>query len=292
MTYALFLGCTIPARSRHYEMSAVEVAKALGIELIYLEDFSCCGFPIKSYNADIAGAVAARNLAIAEGQGLKIMTLCSACNSMLNEERHSLMNNQSYLEETNKRLAKVSLRVERPPKVVHFAKVLAEEESLELIKQKIQKPLKSLPVAIHYGCHYLKPSNVFENPEDPEEPSSLSRILEAIDANPIDYKGQKDCCGGAVLAFDEETATGLAKTKLINVKESGAKAMVVVCPFCSVMYDDGQKSIEKKYQIELGIPVLFLPQILGLALGLDPKALGLNLNTVKTKQLLEDILGN
>lgn len=292
MAYALFLGCTIPARSRHYEMSAVEVAKTIGMELIYLEDFSCCGFPIKSYNTEIAGAVAARNLALAEGQGLQIMTLCSACNSMLNEERHSLTHRTSYLEETNKRLAKVNLKIESPPKVVHFARALAEEENLELIKRKIHKSLKDFPVAIHYGCHYLKPSNVFDDPEDPEDPSSLHRILQAIGVNPIDYKGQKDCCGGAVLAFDEETATGLAKTKLINVKESGAKAMVVVCPFCSVMYDDGQKSIEKKYQIELGIPVLFLPQIVGLALGLEPKALGLNLNTVKTKQLLEDLLGN
>lgn len=292
MRYALFLGCTIPARSRHYEMSALEVSKALGIELVYIEDFSCCGFPIKSYNGEIAGAVAARNLAIAEKQGLPILTLCSACNSMLNEERHKLLFDADYKKMINKRLEKVKAEVAKPSEVIHFARLLAKEDHLRLLSKKVTSSLKDLPVAIHYGCHYLKPSQVFEDPEDPEEPTSLHNILKAIGARPISYKGEKDCCGGAVLAFNEDTAIGLAKTKLLNVKAAGAKAMVVVCPFCSVMYDDGQRSIEKKFEVELGIPVLFLPQLVGLALGLEPKALGLNLNTVKTKQLLEDLLGN
>ncbi len=292
MRYALFLGCTIPARSRHYEMSALEVAKALSIELIYLENFSCCGFPLKSYSAEIAGSVAGRNLSIAEKERLNIVTLCSACNSMLNEERMRILHEKGYLEAINQRLGKLNQKIERPPEVIHFAKLLARGELLESLKQRVKRYLGGLPIAIHYGCHYLKPSSAFEDPEDPEDPSSLHTILTSIGARPLIYKGQKDCCGGAVLAFDEETASELAKAKLLNVKEAGAKAMVVICPFCSVMYDDGQKSIEKKYELQLGIPVLFLPQLIGLALGLDPKSLGLNLNTVKTKQLLEELLGS
>jgi len=163
---------------------------------------------------------------------------------------------------------------------------------LQKISQGIKVDLKGLPVAIHYGCHYLKPSYVFDDFENPEEPRSIHLIIERIGANVVEYKGEKDCCGGAVLAFDENTAINLAKSKLINVKNAGAKAMVVVCPFCSVSYDDGQKTIEKKFEIEIGIPVLFLPQLVGLSLGIDPKALGMNLNTVKTKNLLEEVLGS
>jgi len=292
MRYAFFLGCTIPARARNYEMSAVEVAKALGIELLYFGDFSCCGFPLKSYNTEVAGTIAARNIAIAEENNLDIVTLCSACYSMLNEEKYHLKSDVEYLDKINQSLSCINKTVRAEIQIKHFARLLLEPQNLDKLIKGIKVDLKKLPVAIHYGCHYLKPSYVFDDFENPEEPLSIHKVIENIGATVLDYKGEKDCCGGAVLAFDENTATNLAKNKLINVKDAGAKAMVVVCPFCSVMYDDGQKAVEKKFEIEIGIPVLFLPQLVGLSLGIDPKALGMNLNTVKTKNLLEEVLGS
>jgi heterodisulfide reductase subunit B len=192
----------------------------------------------------------------------------------------------------NQTLGRIGKSIDGPVKVTHFARLLSRPEMLGLLREKVRVDLKGLPVALHYGCHYLKPAHVFEEPEDPEDPRSLHEVVEAVGARCLDYKGLKDCCGGAVLAFDEDTATSLSKQKLVNVKERGAKAMIVVCPFCSVMYDDGQKGIEKKFGLEIGIPVLYLPQLVGLALGIDPKALGLNLNTVKTKKILEEVLGS
>ncbi len=288
MRYALFLGCTIPARARNYEMSAIEVAKALGIEFVYIDGFSCCGFPLKSYNQFTATILAARNIALAREKALNICTLCSACTSMLKEESHRLDHDEEIRKEVNQALLKVEKEYVSGTKTQHFAKVLLEHSILEKIISSIRVDLKQIPVAIHYGCHYLKPSYVFEDKEDPQ---SLDLLVRLVGADPIHYKGKKDCCGGAVLAFHEGTSLSLAYQKLKNVKEAGAKAIVVVCPFCSVMYDDSQRTIERAFQQEIGIPVIFLPQLVGLALGIDPKALGLNLNTVKTKSLLEDVLG-
>ena len=289
--YAFFLGCTIPARSRNYEMSARAVAKRLGLEIVDIADFGCCGFPMKATDQAAAGLLAARNLALAEGAGMDICTLCSACTSMLSEEAHRLAHDAGHLAEANRHLAGIGRSCSGTARVRHFARVLIEDVGLDRIRESITVDLKGLPVAIHYGCHYLKPSEIYPGWDDPEAPKSIERILEAIGARPVAYAGEKDCCGGAVLVADEDTALGMAKGKLDHVKAAGAKTLCVVCPFCSVMYDDNQKSIENKFETRYQIPVLFLPQIMGLAMGVDRKELGLNMNVVKTKQLTGEILG-
>jgi heterodisulfide reductase subunit B2 len=291
MKYALFLGCTIPARSRNYEMSARVVARKLGLDLVDLPDFSCCGFPLKSSDGKKAGLLAARNLALAEAEGLSISTLCSACASMLAEEAHRLGRDRTLLDETNRELEKVGLSYGGGVKVKHFARVLLDDVGLDRIREAVSVDLKGLAVATHYGCHYLKPSEIYEEAEDPENPSSLEAILESVGARSVPYDRKKDCCGGGVLVAHEQTALGMAKQKLDRVKASGARAMNVVCPFCSVMYDDNQKSIEGQFDVSYEIPVLFLPQIMGLAMGFGRKELGLNMNVVKTKELTEEIIG-
>jgi heterodisulfide reductase subunit B len=272
-------------------MSARVVAHKLGIEFVDIFDFSCCGFPLKSSDMKQAGLLAARNLALAEAQGLPICTLCSACTSMLAEEAHQLGRDKALLDEVNAELEKVGLSYGGNAEVKHFARVLLDDVGLDRIRQEVRVDLKGLPVATHYGCHYLKPSEIYEGLEDPENPSSLEELVNAAGAHSVEYQHKKDCCGGAVLVADEETALRMAKRKLDHVKEAGAKAMNVVCPFCSVMYDDNQKSIESQFEVSYQIPVLYLPQILGLAMGFDRKELGLNMNVVKTKSLTEEIIG-
>lgn len=289
--YAFFLGCTIPARSRNYEMSARAVARKLGLEMVDIADFGCCGFPMKASDQEAAALLAARNLSLADAADLDICTLCSACASMLGEEAHRLSHDSEHLAEVNRRLAGIDRSCSGNVKVKHFAHVLMEESGLERLRENVTVDLKDLPVAVHYGCHYLKPSDIYPEGDDPEIPVSLERLIEAVGARPVEYARKTDCCGGAVLVADELTALSMAKAKLDHVKAAGARAMCVVCPFCSVMYDDNQKSIEARFEVEYRLPVLFLPQLIGLALGLDRKELGLNMNVVKTKQLTGEILG-
>jgi heterodisulfide reductase subunit B len=290
MKYALFLGCTIPARSRNYELSARKVAEKLGIEFVDLEDFICCGFPIKSADQKSAMILGAYNLSLAQERGLNICTLCSSCTSALTEVAHRLSEDDVVREEINQRLAAVGRRYDGGVKVMHFARTMFEEVGLDDIKKHFQKDLRALRVAIHYGCHYLKPSEIYDHFDDPEDPQTLDALVAVTGAKVIDYADKKMCCGGPVLPVDEKTALSVTKQKLDAVADAGANALCLVCPFCSVMYDSNQKSIESEFGMTYHLPVLYLPQILGLAMGMDRKELGLNLNVVKTKDLTSLIM--
>jgi len=290
MKYAFFLGCTIPARSRQYEMSTRKVAHAYDIDLVDLEDFSCCGFPVKAVNQETALIMAARNLVLAEEKGLDICSMCSACSSFLTEANHELKTNRERRDKVNEKLAEIGVRpFDGTIEVRHFSRILYENVGLERIEEKISKKLKGIKFANHPGCHYLKPSEVFDRFDDPENPRTLNELVEITGAEVVDYKNYKLCCGGAVLAIDEKASLAIANDKLKNIKEAQADAINLICPFCSVMYDDNQKTISENFQEEYEIPVLYFPQVLGLAMGMDPKELGLQLNKIKTKNLLAQI---
>jgi len=286
MKYALFLGCTIPARARNYELSARRVAEKTGIELIDVEDFICCGFPTKAGDMDASLLMAAYNLALARKQKLDVCALCSSCTSALSEAAHHLSENEEDLANINERLRPLGLQYEGAPKIRHFARILFEEVGAEKLKAQFVKDLSGLKIAVHYGCHYLKPSEIHGGFDDPENPDSLEALVALTGATVVDYPGKKMCCGGPVLPVDEKSAMLVTKGKLDNLKEAGADALCLVCPFCSVMYDGNQKSIEAEHETEYQIPVLYLTQVLGMAMGFDRKALGLNMNVVKTKNLL------
>ncbi len=285
--YTLFLGCTCPARARNYEISARKVAEALGIEFADEPDFICCGFPVKSVHHESAMVMAAMNLALAERRGQDLCTLCSACTGALAEADHELKEDGDLRREVNRRLSEVdgSLRYEGTTEVKHLARVLREDVGVDKIREAVKRDISSLRLAAHYGCHLLKPSRI-HNLDDPEAPESLDELIEATGAQSIDYEDKKHCCGGSVLAVDQDVALSIGKVKLESAKKAGADALVVVCPFCSVMYDDNQRTIEKKFETTYGLPVLYYPQVLGLALGFGMKELGLNMNKVKTKELV------
>ena len=196
MKYALFLGCTIPARSRNYELSARKVAEKLGIEFVDMEDFICCGFPIKSADQRSAMILAAYNLSLAQERGLNICTLCSSCTSALTEVAHRLSEDDVVREEINQRLAAVGRRYDGGVKVRHFARTMFEEVGLDDIKKHFQRDLRALRVAIHYGCHYLKPSEIYDHFDDPEDPQTLDALVAVTGAKVVDYADKKMCCGG------------------------------------------------------------------------------------------------
>jgi len=285
MEYSLFLGCTIPARSRNYELSARAVASSLGLELVDMEEFSCCGFPLEASDERGATLLGAMNLCVAEERGLDICALCSACASMLTKTAYHLDHDPELREQVNQELSKIGKEYTGKAKVKHFARILLEDVGLERIRNEVKRDLKGLKVATHYGCHYLKPSYIYEGFDDPQDAQTLELILEAVGVSNIQYKRKKDCCGGPVLLSDEQVALSVAEEKLKQVREVGADCMNLVCPFCSLMFDANQKGIEANSGNEYNIPVLYLPQIMGLAFGFGRKELGLNLNSVSTKEL-------
>jgi heterodisulfide reductase subunit B len=287
--FALFLGCTIPARARNYEQSARAVASRVGIKLVDELDFACCGFPMEAVDHRVAEALAARNLSLAERRGLSICTLCSSCSSALREVSRRLAEDHREREEINRRLSTIQCHYEGPVEVKHFARILWEEVGLERIRRACTRPLEGLRFAAHYGCHYLKPSEVHGKFDAVEDPRSLDELIHATGATAVNYERKKQCCGGSVLVADQKTALEIARDKLSELRETDVDALVVICPFCGVMYDSNQKLIEKTFEEEFNLPVLYLTQVLGLAMGMDEKELGLKFHAVRTQGLMEKL---
>jgi heterodisulfide reductase subunit B len=292
--YAIFLGCTVPVRSFQYELSARNVLKALGVELVDIQDFACCGFPVEGVDHFSASVLAARNLALAEKEGLNIMTLCSACTGHLAKTLMHLSGEggKEELARVNEVLKDFDLEYKGRTRVKHFARVLIDDVGLEAIRAKVVKPLDALRIAPHYGCHYVKPSEIFDGYDDPVHPRSLDELIEVTGAEAVDYRDKMACCGGGILAIEEETPMKMVQGKLENIKKAGADAMTLICPFCNIMYDEFQPTIETNYETEYNIPSLFYSQLLGLAMGMDPKKeLGVKKNVVKVKPLLKKLGG-
>ena len=289
MKYAIFLGCTIPARSQHYEISSRRVAEKLGIELIDVPDFNCCGFPIKSVDREATLLLSARNLAIAAERGLDIVPLCSACTGVLTDAAEEIKEDDDLRRRLNAKLGEIGLKYDTNVRVRHFVRVLYEDFGLDTLRKYVERNLSELKLAAHYGCHYLRPKELYGGFDQPESPHSLDELIDVTGAEVLDYQEKKKCCGGAVLSMDEDTALGIARVKLQDVKGTGADALVSVCPFCNVMFEDNQRKIEAKFEMQYDLPVLYYPQVLGLAMGYTPKELGFRLNKVKATSLVEKL---
>jgi heterodisulfide reductase subunit B len=286
--YALFIGCTIATRSLNYEISARKVAGVFGIKFVDIPSFGCCGYPMSHVDHDTAQSIAARNLVLAQERGLDVITLCSACTGALTKASKVLADDKKERDHINK-----ILRESGSPEylgkvnVTHFTRVLYQWIGPEAIKKRITRPLTGLRFAPHHGCHYERPGYLFDGFDSPKRPKSLEAIISACGATPVRYLNMERCCGGDILAVEEKTATKVVNAKLHDIQAQGADAMVLQCPFCSIMYDEYQATIEEQFSEVYKLPVLYLPQVVGLALGMDPKKeLGLNLNNVKPRALL------
>ncbi len=290
--YALFLGCTISVKGLNYELSTRKVAERLGIKFVDIPEFSCCGFPLGSIHHSSALTIAALNLALAEAQDLNIITLCSACTGHITEVEKLFEYKKSTkeLKYINSKLKDLGYQYNGGVKVKHFARMLHEDIGIDKLKKWIKKPLTGLNIAPHYGCHYIKPSEIFEGFDNPIHPQSLDKLIEITGAIPIQYRDKLQCCGGGILAIDEETSIKMVKQKLEHIKETKADAITLICPFCNIMYDEFQPTVESTFNCEYNIPILYYTQLLGLAMGLDPKKdLAIKENQVNVKPLLEKI---
>lgn len=272
--YAFFLGCIAPLRYPGIEKSTREVCKALDIELVDLKDASCCPAPgvIRAFNKKTWLAAAARNLALAEKEGLDIVTVCNGCYGSLFDAAHELAHDADLLAEVNEILGQIGMKYNGTTKVRHFAEVLFNEVTPEVIKSKVTNPL-SYQVAAFYGCHFLKPSNI-KNLDDPENPHILDDLIEATGCKSMPRKMKMMCCGaggGLKAAFGDVTKKFTA-VNLENMKESGAQFIIDVCPFCHLQFDGAQKDLG------YNIPVLHLSQLLGLAMGMSADDLAISLH--------------
>lgn len=274
---AYYPGCVSKSTGKEMDLSTRSVCAALGVELEELEDWNCCG-ATHLPNEMVSTGLAARNMAQAEA-GLPIMTSCSICYSNLRRAVEKM-------EEPTVR-ARVNSVLARPyqgARVRHVLDVVLEE--LKKDPDKVVVPLKDLKVAPYYGCLLTRPKGGIDSAEFP---TILETLIKTVKADPVDFRLKMFCCGGPIFMSQEEAAADIAHKILSEAKRSGAEVIVTLCPLCHLMLDAKQKSLELKYGESIGIPVLYVTQLVGIALGLGPDDLGLNMNCVSPMPLLEKI---
>jgi len=288
LRYLLFLGCTIPYRVTSYEISARKIFAKLGIELVEMPDFNCCGLPVDPADHEVMLALAARNLCLAEQQGLNIITLCTGCATTLRKVNRMLKQEKELKTRINEYLKEVDMEFKGTAEAQHFIQAFKEDVGFDRIKETIQEPLVGLKVAEHCGCHLLRPSKVMAY-DDPEDPAVLKGLIQLTGAKCLDYADEAECCGYTIIAIDEKVALQLTREKLHHVKAAGAQALITVCPSCHLMFDMQQSRIERMFNERFELPVLHYPQLLGLAMGFTPDELAFNELRVNPSRILEAI---
>jgi len=288
--YALFLGCTIPARQPNYELSARKALTKLGIELIDLADMTCCAPPpVQSIDLETSLAVAAYNISLAEEAGLDLITLCSGCFESLSIANMMLKDDERLRTRINSALSEAGKEFLGSREVKHYLQVLVEDVGIERIKREVSRPLNDLKVAAFYGCHALRPSGLLRF-DDPERPRILENLIEALGAESIEYRNKLKCCGGLLRGYSDDLALDLAREKIMNASRAGADCIVTLCPFCFVALDMGQLQIRSKYKETYEMPIIHYSELLSLALGVNPKELAVQTHKVKIDKLLSKIL--
>lgn len=289
MKYALYLGCTIQTEQYGFELSTRETLPELGVELVDVDGFSCCGYPLRSYNNFSWIYLSARNLAIADELGLDVLPLCNGCHVSMSDVKHMLDSNPNLQNSINEYLMIEGLKYTGKSQVHHLIEVLYHDVGLDKIRESIKRTLNGLKLASHYGCHALRPSSI-GRPDEPEDPQILDELTGALGANTEYYPEKLDCCGASLVLSDPETSFKITGAKLKAVQRHGFDGMVTICPFCHKMYDAKQGAIKNVLQDEeIDVPVFYYTQLLGLAMGKEEGRLGINFNLSPVDRILEKI---
>jgi len=285
--YTYFPGCSAEATAVGLGLSVQAIAKPLDMELIELEDWTCCGStPYGSLDELESICVAARNLALAEKTRLDLITPCSSCFITLYQANIKLKDHPQLMAQINEALAVANLEYHGSVRVRHLTEVLVNDITPEVITTKIKRPLNGLKVAPYYGCQLVRPDYGFD---DPEAPKSLDRLVACLGAEAVPFPLKNRCCGGSLIISEEDLVLGLLRKLLDNALENGAQCIVTPCPLCQTNLDAYQSRVNSKFKTHYNLPVLFITQLIGLALGIDPESLGLNTNIISPSEVLDYI---
>lgn len=292
MKLAFFPGCMIPVKYPQMEAAIRKTLPNLGIEIVDLDGFSCCPDPIHFKAKDTFQwlVLAARNLSIAEKAGLDIFTICSGCTGTLCEANRMLQNDAGLREKVNVELKKVNRRYDGGIKVRHIVNVMRDTVGIEKVAESVTRPLKDVMVAIHYGCHLLKPRQ-FMDVDDPDNPKIMDRLIRAIGADTCRHQEWYLCCGKA--CDSDDLKEQMTDTVLKSIREMDADCMGMICPSCFSSFDLGQLMLRRREKAESGgeagreVPPVYYFQLLGLAQGFSPEEMGFANHKIKPTALLE-----
>ena len=279
----------IPTAEYAYELSLRAALPRLGVEVADLDSFSCCGSPIASVDRSAANYLALRNIALGERSGSgTLLVPCNGCYLNLVDAYHHWRSDEEPRADVDQSLKKEGLSLKGTCELMHVIDFLHDRIGLEAIRRAVTRPLPGLRLLSHTGCHLLRPSSLL-SVDDPEDPKKLDALIRTLGAETLTYPENLDCCGAGLLLSHPETAMALSAAKLKAIQALGIDGLVVSCPSCHTMYDAKQEAAGKTIGQVLSVPVLYYTQLLGLAIGLDQRVLGLQLNKSPIDRLIENI---
>lgn len=286
MKYAYFPGCSLKSSGRAYEESFLAVCRELGIEMNELDDWNCCGATAyMSVDESYAYALSIRNLSLAERTGCQVVVPCGGCYGILLKAGEYFHKYPRIREVVNKGLANVGMVYGGTARVRHPIEVLAHDLPPKLLRSKVKRPLKGLKVACYYGCRILRPIAPFD---DARNPQTMDGLLKGVGARVVDYAGKGKCCGGSLTGTLPPVALELVYTLLKDAERREADIVATACPLCQFNLECYQADIRRDHPDLKPTPVVYFTQLIGIAMGLDPQALGLHRQIVPVVPLLEE----
>ena len=291
MKVPYYPGCTLKTSAHNFEVSALAVANILGIEMVEIPRWNCCGTVYSLTSDDLMHHIApVRNLIRVQEMnergdvtdGNRLLTLCSMCFNTMKSTNLRMENNPEDLAKINDFMY-LEKDYDGKIEILHFLEIL-EEIGLDKITEKVTNPLKDLKISPYYGCMLLRPKEI--SIDDPEDPSGLERLVLALGAEVVDNPLKKMCCGSYETVQHKDIVVRLAHDILSRAEEEGAEAVITSCPLCAFNLDDRQKEIMEQYPGFKEIPVLYFTQLMAVAFGVDREDLGLNDNYIDPAPLL------
>src|SRR3989442_9093854 len=286
LRYALYPGCAAKGATPELYQSTMAIIGRLGMEVTGLTASSGCGAG-EVTEADPEGSLAlsAGTFAQAERLGLDVMTICGTCQGVMSTANRQLKGDPALLQRVNRLLEPEGLAYHGNVQVKHLLWIVVREVGLAKLKDEVQVTLGDLKIAPFYGCYILRPSWDLGF-DDPENPTSLEKVIRAVGGEPVAYAGRTKCCGFPIILEKEAIAVAMAGTNMKEAKEQGADFMVTPCPLCHMSLDIYQDRAGRAVNRELHLPILHVPQLLGLAMGLPAKDLGLSHHVISVGSIL------
>lgn len=281
MEVSYYPGCSLESSAKEYQLSAEIVCEKLGIELVEIDDWNCCGaLEVSSLNSTLALALPARNLKIASERSDKLVVACNACLNNLLTIQHKLSRN----DELRQKISSILNYEFREIEIKHLLDLIWNEVGLENIGETVEKPLNGLKTVSYYGCLSVRPSKIIKS-DDPDNPTHIDEIVSILGGEPLEFTSKTKCCGGGLLMTYRDTAKKLTEQILIEANQRGAQCILVTCPLCHMTLETLTNKV-KTGPDKRKIPILYFTQLMGLSFGIEPKKLGLHKNLVSPETVI------
>jgi heterodisulfide reductase subunit B len=287
VTYTFYPGCALEASAVPYGRSTEAVSKALGLELVHLDDWNCCGATCYTSMAEITSfAVSARNLALAEPAERDVVTCCNGCYMTLSKTNNYMRDDRRIGERVNAGLAAAGLKYEGTVEVRHFLDVVLNDLPEGAIASKVKVDLAGLRVAPYHGCQLVRPYATFL--ED-EFPKGLDAVIEMCGAVPVDYPLTAKCCGGMLMQTSKDVSVKLCTSLMKLAMDRGADCILTACPLCHMNLEGYQDAIGERMGREIQMPIVYFPQLMGMAMGLPAQDVSLEASLVPVDDMLAKV---